>query len=58
VGDVALRLLAPLSLFDRFYDFARGAIDTKNVVYLVLFTTAFLCFTWFALDTRRWRGVR
>jgi len=58
VGDVALRLLAPLSLFDRFYDFARGAIDTKNVVYLVLFTTAFLCFTWLALDTRRWRGVR
>jgi ABC-2 type transport system permease protein len=58
VGDVALRLLAPLSLFDRFYDFARGAIDSKNVVYLVLFTTAFLCLSWFALDTRRWRGVR
>jgi gliding motility-associated transport system permease protein len=58
VGDVALTLLAPLSLFDRFYAFARGAIDTRNVVYLVLFTAAFLCFTLFALDTRRWRGVR
>jgi ABC-2 type transport system permease protein len=58
VGDVALRLLAPLSLFDRFYDFTRGAIDTRNVAYLVLFTTAFLCLTWLALDTRRWRGIR
>ncbi len=58
VGDVALGLLAPLSLFDRFYAFARGAVDTRNVAYLVLFTTAFLCFTLFALDARRWRGVR
>jgi ABC-2 type transport system permease protein len=58
VGDVALTLLAPLSLFDRFYAFARGAVDTRNVAYLVLFTAAFLCFTLFALDTRRWRGVR
>jgi len=58
VGDVALTLLAPLSLFDRFYAFARGAVDTRNLAYLVLFTTAFLCLTLFALDTRRWRGVR
>jgi len=58
VNEVTLRLLVPFSLFDRFYAFARGAIDTRNVVYLVLFTTAFLSFTFLALDARRWRGVR
>jgi ABC-2 type transport system permease protein len=58
VDEVTRGLLAPFSLFDRFYDFARGAIDTKNVSYLVLFTSAFLGATFFALDTRRWRGMR
>src|SRR5438876_1174381 len=53
-----LDLLLPFSLFDRFYTFALGAVDTGNVSYLVLFTVAFLCFTLFALDARRWRGVR
>ena len=58
VNEVTLRLLVPFSLFDRFYTFARGAIDTGNVVYLTLFMVAFLSFTFFALDARRWRGVR
>ncbi len=58
VNEVTLRLLVPFSLFDRFYAFARGAIDTRNVSYLVFFTVAFLFFTFLALDARRWRGVR
>jgi gliding motility-associated transport system permease protein len=58
ISDTALHLLVPLSLFDRFYPFARGAIDTRDVAYLVLFTTACLAFTLLALDTRRWRGLR
>ena len=58
VNEVTLGLLAPFSLFDRFYPFARGAVDTQNVAYLALFTAAFLAFTFFALDARRWRGVR
>jgi ABC-2 type transport system permease protein len=58
VSEGALRLLVPFSLFDRFQTFARGGIDTRDVSYLVLFVTAFLGFTWFALDSRRWRGVR
>jgi len=48
----------PFSLFDRFYPFARGAIDTRDVAYLGLFTVTCLAFTLFALDTRRWRGLR
>jgi len=58
VNEVTLHLLVPFSLFDRFYTFARGGVDTGNVCYLVLFTIAFLAFTFFALDSRRWRGVR
>jgi len=58
VNEVTLHLLVPLSLFDRFYTFARGAIDTRNVAYLALFSVAFLAFTFLALDARRWRGVR
>jgi ABC-2 type transport system permease protein len=58
VGEVTRGVLLPLSLFDRFYAFARGAIDTQDVVYLVLFTAGFLVLTGMALDTRRWRGVR
>ena len=58
VNEVTLHLLVPFSLFDRFYPFALGAIDTRDVTYLVLFTVAFLTFTFFALDSRRWRGLR
>jgi ABC-2 type transport system permease protein len=58
VNEVTRRLLVPFSLFDRFHPFTRGAIDTQNVTYLVLFTLAFLALTFFALDARRWRGVR
>jgi ABC-2 type transport system permease protein len=58
VNELTRRILLPLSLFDRFYPFARGAVDTKDVVYLLLFAVAFLAFTFLALDARRWRGVR
>jgi ABC-2 type transport system permease protein len=58
VSEGALRVLKPLSLFDRFEVFAQGGIDTRDVAYLVLFTATFLCFTFFTLDARRWRGVR
>ena len=58
VSAGALGFLKPLSLFDRFEVFAQGGIDTRDVSYLVLFTATFIAFTFFALDARRWRGVR
>lgn len=58
VGEGALKLLVPFSLFDRFQTFMHGGIDTRDVSYLLLFTITFLCLTFFALDSRRWRGVR
>jgi ABC-2 type transport system permease protein len=58
VNAGVLGVLKPLSLFDRFEVFAQGGIDTRDASYLVLFTATFLAFTFFALDARRWRGVR
>lgn len=58
VSEGGLKLLVPLSLFDRFQTFARGGVDTRDVTFFVLFVTAFLGFTWLALDARRWRGFR
>jgi ABC-2 type transport system permease protein len=53
-----MRWLLGLSLFDRFFNFTRGVIDTRDVVFFVLFTTFFLFLTWQSLATRSWRGVR
>jgi ABC-2 type transport system permease protein len=58
MSELTRQLLLPFSLFDRFYAFALGAVDTASLCFLFLFTLAFLCFTFFALDARRWRGVR
>ncbi len=58
VSEGWLRWLRPLALFDRFEIFATGGIDTKDVVYFVLFTAVFLVVTVLALESRRWRGIR
>jgi ABC-2 type transport system permease protein len=53
-----MRWLLGVSLFDRFFNFTRGVIDTRDVVFFVLFTGFFLFLTWQSLATRSWRGVR
>jgi ABC-2 type transport system permease protein len=53
-----MRWLLGLSLFDRFFNFTRGVIDTKDVAFFGLFITFFLFLTWQSLATRTWRGVR
>lgn len=57
-SDWIISLLMPISLFDRFHTFARGAIDLKDVVFLLSFSTFFLSLTLFTLESRRWRGLR
>ena len=58
VSGGTLAFLKPFSLFDRFEVFARGGVDTRDVSYLLVFTATFLASTFFALDARRWRGLR
>ena len=56
VNEVLLDILLQISLFDRFSNFARGAIDSQEVTFFILFVTFFLVLTWQALRSRRWRG--
>jgi ABC-type uncharacterized transport system involved in gliding motility auxiliary subunit/ABC-type transport system involved in multi-copper enzyme maturation permease subunit len=56
VNEVLLATLLQISLFDRFYNFARGAIDTQEITFFLLFIVFFLLLTWQALRSRRWRG--
>lgn len=53
-----LHVLLRLSLFDHFYYFTRGVIDTRDVVFFLLFVGFFLFLTWQSLAVRSWRGVR
>ncbi len=53
-----VRILLGLSLFDHFYNFARGVIDTRSVIFFLCFIALFLFLTWQSLGTRKWRGVR
>ncbi len=57
IGETVAPVLLQLSLFDHFYGFAQGVIDSRDVVYLVAFTTLFLFLAARALESRAWRGV-
>jgi ABC-2 type transport system permease protein len=57
-NQTLVRILLGLSMFDHFYNFARGVIDTRAVVFFLLFVGFFLFLTWESLATRKWRGVR
>jgi len=57
-GERLVHVLLRLSLFDHFYNFSRGVIDTRDVAFFLLFVGFFLFLTWQSLGTRKWRGVR
>jgi ABC-2 type transport system permease protein len=56
VGGAWGRVLTHLSLLDHFDTFARGVLDTKDVIYYVDVTVIALFLTLRSLETRRWRG--
>ena len=53
-----MAILLRLSLFDRTYNFFRGVIDTRDVIFFILFIFFFLFLTLQSLNSRRWRGLR
>jgi ABC-2 type transport system permease protein len=57
IGERIAPLLLQLSLFDHFYSFAQGVIDTHHVAYLLALTSLFLFVALRTLGTRAWRGV-
>jgi ABC-2 type transport system permease protein len=50
-------VLLGMSLFDRFYGFAQGVIDLRDVVFFLAFTALFLFLALRALGARAWRGL-
>lgn len=50
-------ILVFCSLFDRFYGFAQGVIDVRDVTYLVAVTVFFVFLAHRALGARAWRGT-
>jgi len=57
-NDRLVAALTQVSLFDRFFLFARGAIDSKDLVFFALFIGFFLFLTLLSLESRHWRGIR
>jgi ABC-2 type transport system permease protein len=49
-------VLAHLSLLEHFDSFAKGVLDTKDIVYYVDFTIVALFLTLRSLEARRWKG--
>ncbi len=57
MGEGVAWIVAGVSLFDRFYGFAQGVVDSRDVVFFVAFTALFLFLALRALEARTWRGV-
>ena len=57
IGERVAPVLLQLSLFDHFYGFAQGVIDSRDVVFLLGFSALFLFLAHRALGARAWRGL-
>ena len=56
VGPSLGKVLAHLSLLDHLENFAKGVIDTRDVIYYVNFCILFLFMTMRSLESKKWRG--
>jgi ABC-2 type transport system permease protein len=52
VGSV----LSEISVIDHFENFAKGVLDTKDVVFYLVFSALFLFLTVRSVESQRWRG--
>jgi ABC-2 type transport system permease protein len=56
VGPSLGKVLAHLSLLDHFEKFAKGVIDSRDVIYYINFSILFLFMTMRSLESKTWRG--
>jgi ABC-2 type transport system permease protein len=57
-SDELIRFLIRLSLFDRVFDFLEGKINSKDIIFFILFTGFFLFLTLRSLGSRAWKGLK
>ena len=55
LGGTVANVLDQLSLATHFDSFARGVIDTSDIIYYLMLTMVFLFLTIRSLESRRWR---
>ncbi|MBI4637308.1 MAG: ABC transporter permease subunit [Candidatus Rokubacteria bacterium] len=55
-GGVWGKVLAHLSILEHYDNFAKGVLDTKDVIYYLNFTLLALFLTLRSLEARRWKG--
>jgi ABC-2 type transport system permease protein len=55
-GGALGRILSHLSITEHFDSFAKGVIDSKDVIYYLNLTILSLFLTLRSLDSKRWRG--
>ena len=55
--DALTNLLMRISIFEHFFSFILGAIETKNIIFNLLFTTFFFYLTLKSLEIRKWWGT-
>jgi ABC-2 type transport system permease protein len=55
-GGLAGRVLQHLSIIEHYDSFAKGVLDTRDIVYYVNFTALALFLTLRSLESRRWNG--
>ena len=55
VGGIAGEIIGEMGLSGHFNDFARGVIDTTNIIYFLSVIAFFLFLSIRALESRRWR---
>lgn len=58
IGQQVISAVSSFSLFDRFQDFAKGVINTKDILFFLAITLLFLYLTLQSLESRKWRGTR
>jgi len=56
VAPSVAEVLTDLNIFNHLQSFLKGVIDTRDVVFYVLFSYFFLFLTLRSLESRRWRG--
>jgi len=54
-SDWQTQVLSHFNLFDQMHDFARGAVDTRTVLFYVSLTLLFLFLTLRVVESRRWK---
>jgi ABC-2 type transport system permease protein len=57
-GQQVVKILHQVSLFEHFFNFPRGVIDTADVVYYLSVIAFFLFLTLCSLESRKWRGIK